>query len=238
MIVKYASQHALPWDLSAFETRLHRYFSLYNNPVIHHAYLIVGPKSIAVPHALSLHDVSIEESQNDPDIQILGYEVFGIDDARNLGVSAIQRPIGRSRRIFIISAESITNETQNALLKLFEDPPRTSAFVLISADDAQILPTLRSRFEVIRLTDTEGDMSLLGKEFLKLSPAKRIEEIAVRTKAKDSAWGAELLSALERELHERRAMKELRDVLFVALYMKQRGASPKMLLEHLALSIE
>ncbi len=56
------------------------------------------------------------------------------------------------RRILIVeSAESLTVEAQNAFLKLLEEPPTDTVIVLTSTNSSNLLPTIRSRAQHIRL---------------------------------------------------------------------------------------
>jgi hypothetical protein len=50
-----------------------------------------------------------------------------------------------ARVVIIDRAETLTVEAQNALLKLIEEPPRRTAFVLVADQLERLLPTVRSR---------------------------------------------------------------------------------------------
>ena len=200
----------------------------------HHAYLILGSKEMGLRRARELF--SIADVSNDPDVHFLSYEVLGIDDARLLQRWAYQKPVNAPKRYFVITCDGVTHETQNALLKLFEEPPETSAFALIVSHEEQVLPTLRSRFSVVHAARIEVD-TVPAAGFLSLSYAQRIEEIAQRLKEKESGWVSLLLNNLEAYLYASHDIHGLRAVLFVRKYIDRRGASVKMLLENLALSI-
>jgi DNA polymerase-3 subunit delta' len=61
------------------------------------------------------------------------------------------RPFEGAARIFIIEdADKLNIESSNALLKTLEEPPVTSHLILITARPAALLPTIRSRCQVIR----------------------------------------------------------------------------------------
>ena len=200
----------------------------------HHAYLIIGSKEAGLHHSLKLF--SITDAHNDPDVHFLSYEVLGIDDARLLQRWAYQKPVNAQKRYFVITCDGMTHETQNALLKLFEEPPETSAFALVLSHEEQILPTLRSRFSVVYAARAEVHTAHAAA-FLALSYAQRIEEISRRLKEKESGWVSLLLNNLEAYLYASRDIHGLRAVLFVRKYIDRRGASVKMLLENLALSV-
>src|SRR5688572_29123774 len=143
-------------------------FKRLNN--LHHAYLIVGDRGEA---ETSLHDFFLREGvklTNSPDFFLYKETLFGIDEARSLSLNASRKAF-IERKIFLILPEKITHEAQNALLKTFEEPNANTHFFLVVPDENIVLPTLRSRMEVVRI---EG--SAPGKDadkFLKLTPAER-----------------------------------------------------------------
>lgn len=59
-------------------------------------------------------------------------------------------PYEGRRLIFIVDpAEAMNAETQNALLKSLEEPPAYAQFILVSANAANLLPTVRSRCQEV-----------------------------------------------------------------------------------------
>lgn len=201
----------------------------------HHAYLICGPKEESVARAYMLHSLSLEDGRGNPDVHVLSYGLLSIENAREIKEWAQQKPVHRERRIFIISFDQMLHEAQNALLKLFEEPPKESAFVLIVPHEDLLLATLRSRFEIVNLSPATSET--VAARFIALSQSERQKEIAKRTKEKDIGWIRELIASLERHAKETKNYPLARQVLFVETYLNRRGASQKMLLEHLALCL-
>lgn len=75
---------------------------------------------------------------------------IGIDSVRRLKQFLYQRPVVSSRRSAVFdSAESLTPEAQNALLKIIEEPPSSSLIIFISRETSVFSPTLASRFTKI-----------------------------------------------------------------------------------------
>ena len=61
------------------------------------------------------------------------------------------RPFEAERRIFVIEmAETMAEESQNALLKTLEEPPAFAHLILISSQPGALLETVRSRCQEIR----------------------------------------------------------------------------------------
>jgi DNA polymerase-3 subunit delta' len=74
-----------------------------------------------------------------------------IDQIREAIDRAAYRPFeGRRRAVIIDQADALVGEAQNALLKTLEEPPSASVFVLITARQDLLLPTVRSRCHVLR----------------------------------------------------------------------------------------
>ena len=58
--------------------------------------------------------------------------------------------ISRARVVIIDGAQSLNPQAANALLKVLEEPPPQTYFILVVAELAQLMPTLRSRVQVLR----------------------------------------------------------------------------------------
>jgi DNA polymerase-3 subunit delta' len=86
--------------------------------------------------------------------ETLGIYVAHVQTLRRL---AIARPAMARRKIFLIGdAENLvpqeaSPEAANALLKVLEEPPADTTFILTAADADSLLPTLRSRLLPVRV---------------------------------------------------------------------------------------
>ncbi|MDR3158074.1 MAG: DNA polymerase III subunit delta' [Zoogloeaceae bacterium] len=58
----------------------------------------------------------------------------------------------KSRVILIQPAERMNREAANALLKMLEEPPPDTLFLLVSSEPMRLMPTLRSRCQSLRLS--------------------------------------------------------------------------------------
>ena len=76
---------------------------------------------------------------------------------------AASRPAAGPRKIFVVGDAELlvpqegNPEAANAMLKVLEEPPRDTTFVLTSADPEALLPTIRSRLLPIRLRPLEPE---------------------------------------------------------------------------------
>lgn len=198
---------------------------------MHHAYLLVGSREEC------LACIAEEDKAEGPDVLVYTHEQFGIDEARRLRYEATLRPVVRPYRTFILLLGTMTIEAQNALLKLFEEPHETVRFYLQVEKGDQLLPTLRSRLMTISEGKVREDITEEARIFLKSSYADRLTLVAERTQKKNLAWIGELLDGIELWAHKKQDREALDAILFVRRYEGRRGASHKMLLEYLALSL-
>ncbi|MBO4687787.1 MAG: hypothetical protein J5636_04675 [Clostridiales bacterium] len=66
-----------------------------------------------------------------------------------------------ARKVYLIDADYLGEEGQNALLKTLEEPPKNVVFILTVSDESRLLPTILSRTESIRLfPNTEEEVVL------------------------------------------------------------------------------
>lgn len=193
----------------------------------HHALLFIGSRDVC--------RAAVGIPAADPDVDVYELPQLAVSDARALAEKAARRPIAGQKRHFIVACERLTHEAQNALLKLFEDPPQTAQFYLIVPRESVLLPTLRSRLH-LHFVEANGAAHTAADAFVKASYAERLSEIARLQKAKDTAAMRSIIEGVERIAAARTGMP-LADVLCVSRYSDMRGASHKMLLEHLALSV-
>jgi DNA polymerase-3 subunit delta' len=74
-------------------------------------------------------------------------QMRAIEDAANY------RPFEGNARIFIVDdADKLNESSSNALLKILEEPPPTSHLILLTSRPAWLLPTIRSRCQIIRFS--------------------------------------------------------------------------------------
>ena len=63
---------------------------------------------------------------------------------------------GRAKVVLVHPAEAMNLQSANALLKTLEEPPRGARLLLTASEPAQLLPTVRSRCQVVRLTPPDA----------------------------------------------------------------------------------
>lgn len=86
--------------------------------------------------------------------ELMGIYLAQVQTLRRL---AIARPAMGSRKVFVIGdAEALvpqeaSTEAANALLKVLEEPPTDTVFILTASDQDELLPTIRSRLLPVRV---------------------------------------------------------------------------------------
>lgn len=113
------------------------------------------------------------EQGNFPDVMMI--EPLGstvkIDQIRLIKQMAYLRPMKGKKRIFIVKeAEKMNEEAGNSLLKILEEPPSFSHIFLITSNPFLILPTIKSRCQILNfspISKGEIEKTLIEKGFEK-----------------------------------------------------------------------
>jgi DNA polymerase-3 subunit delta' len=77
---------------------------------------------------------------------------FSVDTVRKIRTDAFIRPNEADRKVYILSdIQNMSEQAQNALLKILEEPPIFVLFVLTCTSKTKLLETIRSRCQQIAL---------------------------------------------------------------------------------------
>lgn len=88
------------------------------------------------------------ENSNHPDFMQIEPDgnSIKIEQIRFLQQKISEKPIISKNKVYIINnADSMTKESQNALLKTLEEPPEYAVIILIAANESNLLNTIKSR---------------------------------------------------------------------------------------------
>ena len=176
-----------------------------------HAFLIVGNNRQEQTREIAKRIIAWKISQWDT-IRIPEEGTIGIEMIRDFERELSLTPRNSPAKVGVLAdMDRLTPEAQNALLKTLEEPPPHTYIIGTTNNPEALLPTVRSRMSVVRLTDVVQtfDTSILVK-LLREPPGKRLSTlepfIATRDDAKrfiTSLQGAareELLKHPTREL--------------------------------------
>lgn len=198
----------------------------------HHALLYIGRDSFDVEHFKN-------ERDSTHDVVVQTYAEFRIDDARSLITMATQTPVHLDQQCFVIVADSVAIEAQNALLKLLEEPPVVSSFVFVLPSNT-LLATLRSRFMVMDAVTKTATYSPTFQEFISATVPARLTLIASLIEKKNTDELSSLREGLLNYLKEKRrklTSVQLTRVHWLITQMPLRGASIKMLWEDVTFTL-
>ncbi len=100
------------------------------------------------------------KNSNHPDITVVAPEEnkknIAVSQIRELKAQTVIKPHMAKSKVFIIDkADTMNEQSQNALLKVLEEPPADTYFILIAENKASFLETVISRCVVLTLSTPE-----------------------------------------------------------------------------------
>lgn len=142
-----------------------------------HAYLFFGEEGIGkFLHAIALANYIESGKFEEPDKDLSetlvvdfnkpsnleqNKETVGIDSVREIEHFLYQTSFAGSYKVAILrDAEMLTDQAQNALLKILEEPPQNGVIIVIAKDLSVFLPTVASRFSKIYFPILSSDSIL------------------------------------------------------------------------------
>ena len=236
----------LPWQQRAWKQVLH---SRHLNR-LHHAYLISGAtglgklqfaQSLAQSLLCKMHDENgvpcnscrschLFHINSHPDLKYLisdpekKSDDIGIDVVRDLeSFNELFAHFGNHKVIIIPKADYLTRQAANSLLKTLEEPNSSTILLLITAEPARLLPTIRSRCQ-----------------FLPLYVPKEIEALSwLTTKVKDKVENCRLALQLTRgipfaalEFLTTGLLKQREEAVKVFFELTKRKSNPLLVAEN------
>lgn len=197
-----------------------------------HAYLFVGPegvgkrftattfaKALCCPQSVadSCDRCSIcrrIDQGTYPDLIVVvpQGEVMKISQVRELRQMVALRPFEGTRKVIILDgADRLGTEAANALLKVLEEPPGVTTFLLIASQLKAILPTIVSRCQVVRFSPLPPHvLSTLLQERHNLPPA----EAQLLTSLAQGSLGWALQADMETLLQRRHTALQVLETAF------------------------
>lgn len=153
----------------------------------HHAYLVTGDMEQGTEAALRFAGrVLGTDVAGNPDVVLLTYGLFSVEDARTFKDAVMRAPVRGAQKVVIASATRFFHEAQNALLKVFEEPPEGTFLILVLPSDGIVAPTLRSRLLPLPGGEEQRSIPKLAQTFIEAGKGERekmIEKLLDRTKS-------------------------------------------------------
>ncbi len=221
----------------------------------HHAFVIEAEaeEGIATAEAWLKNELGME-ALNNPDIVVMRYGLLSVDDARRVTELAAGAAFAGDTKAVIVSASRAYHEAQNALLKLFEEPPQGAYLFLIMPTLGGLLPTLRSRVQILQNTEKKNTTiygsNPIAEEFMKATKEKRSAVIKKLASGKDEEERREnreealaIMNGIEASIYQKGGFTKpplaalLSDIAELRGHLHDRSAPVRMILEHLSLVI-
>lgn len=162
-----------------------------------HCYLLCGPEGSGRHTLARLMAAAFEcQRENDPGCGVCPAcrkvltdqhpDVITVDDTehKNVAVDIVRqarsdvfiRPNEGRKKVYILPrGQDLGEASQNALLKILEEPPTYAVFLLLTTSAETLLPTIRSRAVQLQLAPLAPDEAL--PELRKRFPEKREDEL-------------------------------------------------------------
>ncbi|HBM79420.1 MAG: DNA polymerase III subunit delta' [Clostridiales bacterium] len=143
------------------------------NKRVFHAYLFCGPDGIGKSIVASVFARTLNcankglnpcgtcpscikaRDGNHPDITDLrpASKSISVNDIRELQINMQKKPYEDGVKVYIIhEAEKMTEQAQNALLKILEEPPEHVIIILLTFNQYLLLNTIRSRCQILKFS--------------------------------------------------------------------------------------
>ncbi|MCL4353168.1 hypothetical protein M1615_01695 [Patescibacteria group bacterium] len=184
--------------------------------------------------------------------KIVGESSIGIGEARRIKETIFLTPGKGNKKIVVIeNADLLTIEAQNALLKTLEEPPDSAFIVLLAESLENLLPTVVSRCEVVRIRDERKRLSEeKGQGFeeklntvLSADINKKLKLAQDNGKTKETAliFVEQVIKEAETELIKNRETNFAKMILpegqKIYTLIKTTNVNPRLAIEHFLLKI-
>lgn len=130
-----------------------------------------------------------EDEELDPDAELK--RSISIDQIRRLQASLTTRPgLADKRAVIIDAADDLERGGANALLKSLEEPPVGTYFLLVSHASDRLLPTVRSRCQLLRFEPLADDT--MAPTLRDMAPEASEADISALVRASNGSPGQAL----------------------------------------------
>lgn len=187
-----------------------------------------------------IEDFKFKLKENDPDLMIVDLEEkesIGIETVKKIKSWAYIRPFSSQKKVIIIKkGDRMTNEAQNAILKITEEPPVFTYIYILVENHKNLLQTIISRAEVITRKDTPSFTESLAEKFLTsdiASKFKLCDELALKKKEEINNFIDELIIKLKEKMDTTKIL----EALFEYKNALNKNVNKKLILDNIALDL-
>jgi DNA polymerase III gamma/tau subunit len=226
-------------DLIGFGSIKSALLDSYNHQKLHHAILLNGKKGIGKSSFAKEFALKILRSENatHPDLLLIEKEAekkeITVDKIRTIADFVNQTSaISPHKFIIIDSACELNKSSSNALLKILEEPHSNNFLILISHNLSRVMPTIKSRCQLVKVPDLtlENFTEILRKKKPSISAEelKFLADICDNSPAEAIALGTDLtrlyalfLNSLKTKKIEEELLKKISDKNFSFIILKK-----------------
>lgn len=224
------------------------------------SYIIVSPDQekgkkeveiLCTQHEIDRIDQTIVEPAPKKDGTISS---LGISDVKLMQQKVSLKPIKSTTKAVILpNSQLLTIPAQNALLKLLEEPPEHTLLFLITTQLDTLLPTIRSRCSINKVTietpslpdeelkQLQHQATMLQQQ--SIGDALKMAEQLAKDKEKALSWLIKMITLMREEMIKSRendskgthAATIIRNLQQTHKDLSTTNANPRLLLEHLFL---
>lgn len=219
------------WSVLGHDKQKKYFENVLKNSALGSAYLFSGPAMIGKKRfAQDLYRLlnSRQFSEGDPDVRFIypriedGDTKIYIEDIRKIkNFLSLSFYRGPYKFVLIDDADRMTEDASNALLKVLEEPPKNSIFILVSSRPKSLLPTVLSRCESVRFMPLSSD---LVTEYLKFEKVNKEDQKLILGIANGRlGWAMNVIeSGVLSDV--KKSIFELEDVLTKGIFEKMQYA--------------
>jgi len=159
-----------------------------------HAYLIIAKKDVPIEEEITKRQVF-------ENYKLLEFTVQKIDDARSLN-AFIKLSAAEKTAVLIKNFQDATEECVNAILKNIEEPQANILFIIHATSENSILPTIRSRCQIIHVNSgSNKDKMSEMEDFFKMNLSDKSETLFKNKKREDAtAFSEKMIEFLVPEI--------------------------------------
>lgn len=114
-----------------------------------------------------------------------GKQFIAIEQIRAMQQEAYLSHLEGRYQVFLLAAEQLREESANSLLKVLEEPPAQTVFLLYAQKDLDILPTILSRCQIVRL----GEGVAVSQEEMLAKSADWLNDLSQMSADRLLSWG-------------------------------------------------
>jgi DNA polymerase-3 subunit delta' len=143
-----------------FDSTKSSLLNFYQTQKLHHAILLHGKKGIGKASFAKkfVAEILNIKSEINPDLLLIEKDAekkeITVDKVRKISDFLNQTSaISENKFIIIDAASELNRSSSNAILKILEEPHKNNFLILISHNLSRVLPTIRSRCQIIKIPD-------------------------------------------------------------------------------------